>query len=81
MFRSALSTCILLLSLVGLLGLAMGERKAEADLFCWDLQRCSGQAGCPSGGDQGECHIFCKNGGMVACILVRPADPVTDNGT
>jgi hypothetical protein len=60
--------CALLLSSVGLINAALGHDTAKASLYCSDLVKCSGQAGCPSGGSvDAACIINCVNGGTVSC--------------
>jgi len=62
---------VLLLSLVALLYSAVGERTATANegggLYCSNINGCSGDAGCVSGGTVNNCSITCADGGAVFC--------------
>jgi hypothetical protein len=49
---------------------AVNETKINAALNCADLKKCSGEAGCPSGGNLSGCTITCTNGGYAYCNSV-----------
>jgi len=49
------------------LGVAAANQNSAASLYCSDLAKCSGEAGCPSGGNVDWCYINCTNGGTVLC--------------
>ena len=58
---------VLLFSLAVLMTAAVNETKTNAALNCSDLKKCSGEAGCPSGGNLSGCTITCTNGGYAYC--------------
>ena len=61
---------VLLFSLAVLMTAAFNETKTNAALNCADLKKCSGEAGCPSGGNLSGCTITCTNGGYAYCNSV-----------
>ena len=65
------------LSLGVLTVLSLQTRTARADepggVYCYDLRKCNGMAGCALGGEIIEgCEIRCEGGGKATC------DPIQD---
>ena len=50
---------------------ANGWKASAAGLYCNDLKKCSGEAGCPSGGSVTGCEISCANGGTAWCNVTE----------
>jgi hypothetical protein len=58
---------VLVFSLSLLVTMAINERTHAAGIYCNDLKKCSGEAGCPSGGSLSGCTLTCVNGGYAYC--------------
>ena len=50
---------------------ANGWNAAASGLYCNDLKKCNGEAGCPSGGSVTGCEISCVNGGTAWCNVTE----------
>jgi len=67
MKKSSVLVVALFVSLF-ILGVTARIQSTQASgLYCSDLAKCTGEAGCPSGGSITGCEIDCVNGGGVFC--------------
>jgi hypothetical protein len=66
-----LLVCALLLSLVSFGAIAINSETASAEesggLYCFQLAKCSGEAGCSQGGSVDSCIITCTHGSQASC--------------